>query len=1118
MNNRGTQNDIISQYVQSIDNYEEKSANLQSFNKKGKRGHQSASRQILDLDGDFDEETSEYARSVMEGTSKSTPVKPHTAPWDTPVSPMDEIFRQTVGALGSNKKLPFIPDSDMNDSSTNASDENPSTPTFSNLKQSEMDIYRGLDDSDYESNSLNLHEDTEFVDSYQEAEKKIFGIQPSHSSSEDSVSDAPDSSLRPQIDTEESYADEDYISISDLPPDFGIPSEDTKTSHHLYNGVYHNEPPLSEEDLESLEKQMEQLNNSQSSRLFSQPSIAEIIVGEADNLVVLPRGESPVSSPEARLMSNSRKVDFFSEGSPKYTNNVPDTSSESEDESENQETLSDHISEPATNLADNIQIDTLLSEDTDEIISNRQNWMYSGNNPHIPPSPFIDEGFKNQIPYPKLMSPSSNIDFQAISRRRSKEKPEENDDESEPEEEEEEQEEEEEEIEPRKLDQSLLIPSPQRPHNSQVSLSAGNSRNKENFYEEESSSEEGEEDDKVHGYPTHSGTQESSNKTMTSDDEREEDQRLFDAIMNEKPKKIITNTIPVPLTVSSEIPPPAPTEEEIQEYYAEMMRCALKGFNPSNIDNIPMKSYDDIPNHSSSSSGDDDDPNRSLQEISTNAIQNMDQHFHEIFSRHNLTSTLAEEILDEIELKEYNYHQKKQRKNKKKDVNIIQKMELEMPCTSTSSVMSPDEYYKESTPSSVPSTSTATTSTSVIKSKEYNKILNNLTRNYQHGTSKPNNQSHTAAADILPVTQNQELNKMFTQSFRDLVSYYQPQQSDHHGDTSNSGNNPEDQIGIHEKKLKKKETNRKSSTPTTSTRKSRSPNPRNIELNLEEGQENKKEKLSKKQLKEKKNEKLVSSSSSTSLSSTSWQNKKDIIPSSSSSQSHLPLPLQGVEQVVITPSLENSKYLHGNTVSSGRIVYGIHNDGPIMSQEWNNTNNKPSHRLVQRSTIPSSSSSAPSSPIKKDPPPGATSGTTSAKRRSQSPDLSKKKKGMKGNNESDYPVKDDSIVPKRSSSARSSRKSSTTTSTSTSKFQHLTAPTFSSVIRSLNIAGIDYNDIQAITQASKDANYFVSSHHSDLSHPSYTDSYYTSGIDIITALATNGNQKKKMKQNKSKQK
>lgn len=1007
MNNRGSQDDIVSQYVHDIDKKE-----VSFSSRKGsQKGHPSASRQILDLDGDFDEEPS-GSQSRLRVSEKFTPSKQHIAPWDTPASPMDEIFRQTVGTLGSSKKLPYIPNTDMNDSSTNVSDDNSNSPTFDDINQEK---YSGPADSDNESSSQHLHQDTEFVESYQEAEREIFGIRPASSSS----SEVPDASLQPQIDTEESYADEDYISISDLPPDFGVPSDDSKPSHHLYNGVYHNEPPLSEEDLESLEKQMEQLNNSQSSRLFSQPSIAEIIVGEADNLVVLPRGESPVSSPESRLMSRSKKSDLFAEGSPKYTNNIPDSSSDSEEDSENQDSLTPPL---VANHSENIQINTLPSEDTDEILSNRQNWVYSGNNPHIPPSPFIDEGFKNQIPYPKSMnglSPSSSLDFQAISRRRSKEENEENDTDNDSGED----------IEPRKLDQSFLVPSPQRHLNYQVSP------NERKVNDPESSSE----DESDVDCPPQSEAIISPPNVMTSDDEREEDRRLFDAIMSQKPKASKTKGS----HPSSTSDFPAPTEEEMQEYFAEMMRNALKGFN-----NFVMG-----PN--SSSNFQSDDPELKLQEISANAIENMDKRFRDLFSRHlpptsQLTSSLTEQKIHDMESQVQDFQTKKLTKTSKKKIAELSQSEFELP---VQPFLTPEEYLHDSS-----------------VSHEYSKKLSEVTR---------------SKADILPVTKNEELNKMFTQSFRELVSYYQPDEGSNHKISSHNKKNVDDAPS--------------SPLPSTSkekkVRKAQGSLKKNVEseLDLGEGQPRSQESNEKSvKLKKQKNPKNDRSLSP--------NRKKDIIPSSTQEKPRVASLLQENHHDEITPATDYSKHLHGNSLTSGRVVYGIHNEGPIMAQEWNSTNNKPARR-GQRSNSPPSS--APTSPIKKNAKPIL---------RSQSPDLSKRKKGVRWNHGDS---ESDPMLSKRPSSARQARKSSASTS-NTTKFQHLTAPTFSSVIRSLNIAGIDYNDVQAITQASKDANYFVSSNHSDLSHPSYADSYYTSGIDIMAALAasnqTHANQKKKKKQ------
>jgi hypothetical protein len=186
----------------------------------------------------------------------------------------------------------------------------------------------------------------------------------------------------------------------------------------------------------------------------------------------------------------------------------------------------------------------------------------------------------------------------------------------------------------------------------------------------------------------------------------------------------------------------------------------------------------------------------------------------------------------------------------------------------------------------------------------------------------------------------------------------------------------------------------------------------------------------------------------------------------------------------ITAATDYSKHLHGNHLTSGRVVYGLHNEGPIMSQEWNTTNNRPTRRKP-RSLSPSSAPSSPPS------------------HRRQLSNSSTKSSLASSPVKREQPSRRPSSAPRhrRKSSTGGTMASSSSSSSSSSRFQHLSAPTFSSVVRSLNIAGIDYNEVQAITQASKDANFLISSHHADLSSPSYVDSYYTSGIDIITALA-----------------
>jgi hypothetical protein len=1353
---QGAQDVIISQYVKDIDlsqgnewrRYQEEENEVgeedthQATKRSSTRGahhrkrNQSASRQILDLDGDFDEETSananaEFSRKYFQ-TERSTPIKRETvqapavppAAWDSPVSPMDHLFRQTVGALGSARKLPYIPDEErgeyeadllgvMNDSSSG--DVSPRDEFEGSVDHllSQEEVYRGLHDSDYDSDSPSerpsRHEDTEFVDSYRAAEEEILGIRSrrasaSSSSSASSASandsNVPDASLQPQLDTEDSFVDdgdedddgngedEDYISISDLPPDFGQdnlsppPHSFQPASHHELNGVYHIEPALSEDDLEALERQLNQLNSSQSSQLFSQPSIAEIIVGE-DNLIVLPRGESPVSSPDVRFVGNSREMQKKgreggqggSNGSPKYRNHISSTSSDSEEsdegerdgnrdkdrfnveaqeegeenEDDREEDSLENISRlrpprPSSStptqhsqfhgLAENIQIDTLLSEDTEDLISNRQNWIsYSGSYPsHIPPSPFIDEGFKNQIPYPKAMnglSPSSTIDFQAIPlsstesneengegmRRGGSSNEEEEDFEEEEGDEGEEEELDEygEEIEPRHLDHSFMIPSPQRHLPPPVTTTATATATATAPLNDLSSSSSSSSGDELHKDDNGNEEDEDDTQRVTSEDEREEDRRLFDAIMSDKPslppppsttararatassKRNVAPIDIIPGAASPPLPPPeefpAPTEEEMQEYFAEMMRNALHGINHFVVGSHNPSSASAPAPASSSGGGGGGARGRSghqsqaavaaadlsesqLQEISAQAIESMDKRFQNLFAKHfpktslsssvsvtlpadatavthSSTAAMAERRIVEMEERVVDYHSKKTKTVKAVKKSSSSNREShsgsreghsgsreskktrmmsapgEEEVESEEAVLTPEEYLQQAIASA-----SASSGRSYPDPTEYQKRLSQIL-----GTSAapaPRHGPPSARSSVrdsfkghsvsLPVTGNEELNQMFTQSFRELVSYYQTNGTGE-GDDDLPLPPPPPSVEVqepHPHHSKAKSSSSSSSRSHSKPRKTAAAAAEGdrvggVEEMVQVTMTSPKVKRTKVKITthERSKRGTVMEESELDLGEaggggaagggaggtrergqemTRMKAKRESNKGTKESKGMM----QGRHHEDITAATDYSKHLHGNQLTTGRVVYGLHNEGAAMAQEWNTTNTRPTRRKP-RSLSPSgaaASASAPSSPPHGQHRRPHSNSSAGAKSKQSGFSMSASASAVSAS-----PGKRDQASRRSSSAPRHSRAATGGGGTAGSRFQHLSAPTFSSVVRSLNIAGIDYNEVQAIAQASKDANFLISSHHADLSSPAYADSYYSSGIDIISALA-----------------
>jgi hypothetical protein len=399
------QRDLIEQYVDAI-----------AEGKKSVETPVSRGVKINYGSPSYEEESGSYS------TSKASQIKQKEMhAWDMPKSPLDDLFRQTFGAMASPLKMPPMISHDIDDSTSQGSSEEEERDVledyYDDLEEG-TDVYsqnyslgtsaavagsdlnedeNSDDDSEVESEDDDEddadYEDDEYADGEYDADYNSDGE-----------------------DEYETTEDENGIRLDDLPDDFGTEFLNGSGPGRKYRTV--SEPDAF--DLDSLEEQLSK--SSPNGRPSNQPSIDEILVAEClDNLIVLPKGETPLSSPEARSMgkyirephhgSSQRTTPEDIKGSPKFRERDPCTSS---DEENGDSTDSDHDTNShfQNSLRTDIAVtgDILLSgEGSDDsgdekvLSACASNGSFDRGNRHIPPSPYPTDpfGFQGQIPFPQ---------------------------------------------------------------------------------------------------------------------------------------------------------------------------------------------------------------------------------------------------------------------------------------------------------------------------------------------------------------------------------------------------------------------------------------------------------------------------------------------------------------------------------------------------------------------------------------------------------------------------------------------------------------------------------------------------------------------------------------------
>mmetsp|Transcript_24345 Transcript_24345/g.35702 ORF Transcript_24345/g.35702 Transcript_24345/m.35702 type:complete len:1489 (-) Transcript_24345:207-4673(-) len=598
------QSDLVDRYVKEITLREEEMAEVERLHRDSDKSNedeevrQSTSRQVLAMETESDVEDlrqvqSPYPGSTMATVGSDTCSEEFPGPcsyekkhersndagvdaWDLPKSPMDDVFRRTVGALGSPYKMPNMTHlSDMNDSTSIStgvqssgevsSDSNCDKRSDSCSSSSSDDESEGFQADDEEEGR---HEDTEYVESVEEAELRsvcdedssapgevrfqpasvatsaaVAGSDVYSSCSSQSPSQSPHFDLgRDDGSAPPSPATEDIIRAEDLPDDFGstlLNGQYVSITHKDSGGI----------DVDSLEDQMESISPGSGSRMLSaQPSIDEILVAELENLIVLPAGESPLSSPDIsaknRFSSSpgnkESSLEGKKKGSPKYRDRDPCTSSEEDNDDGNSGNGSAEGEDDATqqqslmtdaavapSLCD--VMDALSRESSDESDNEETETALRGTL-HIPPSPYLAEGFQEQIPYPRdigkvadqVTSPSEGDN---CGRSDGKKGPSMR-------------------VEMYSNRMAVNIPQPGR---SGVDRSP-NIRYTQSYTEDSSDSSDEYLDHVIPPSPSMDIDDEPPDEpevnisALTSDDERDEDRRLFDAIMASAPPSAVEDT------------------------------------------------------------------------------------------------------------------------------------------------------------------------------------------------------------------------------------------------------------------------------------------------------------------------------------------------------------------------------------------------------------------------------------------------------------------------------------------------------------------------------------------------------------------------------------------------
>ena len=390
----------------------------------------------------------EHVECESYSTGKSSQIKQRERhAWDCPDSPMDNIFRQTMGALGSPFKMPPSISYDINDSTSQGSSS-----------EEERDVLEDYYDDVVESGQYDDEEEEEVEDRKTPNTSLLTttwsmctsaavvgsdGLSPASSDVEgssnldgssppvDDEGSSVDSSGN-EMSSDDGDDDENYIGVDDLPDDFGEGYLNGHRDVGHSSRSNHHDPDAFE--LDSLEEQLQSQSSPNAGLHARQPSIDEILIAEClDNLIVLPKGESPLPSPDSRntrrsppshKISTQRTTPEDVKGSPKYRDRDPCTSSDEED--------GDITDDEDTNAVHSLVTDAAVASVTGEILdalmddrdmsdesacvddgkggsaglsAPSTDASFDRGNRHIPPSPYPTDpnGFQGQIPYPQEM-------------------------------------------------------------------------------------------------------------------------------------------------------------------------------------------------------------------------------------------------------------------------------------------------------------------------------------------------------------------------------------------------------------------------------------------------------------------------------------------------------------------------------------------------------------------------------------------------------------------------------------------------------------------------------------------------------------------------------------------
>lgn len=635
--------------------------------------------------------------------------------WDMPKSPLDDIFRQTMGAMGSPLKMPPMISHDIDDSTSQGSSEEEERDVLEDY----YDYYEDGEDSkaaDTNSQNYSLSTNAAVAGSLLsdgEAENSESDEEDYDDNDERADYGANDGSDEYDDDAGDEYEeDENGIRVDDLPDDFGVELLTGSRPGRKYS-----EPDAF--DLDSLE---EQLSKSSPNGRFpsNQPSIDEILVAEClDNLIVLPKGDTPVSSPDVKKLylqephrgSSQRTTPDDIKGSPKFRERDPCTSSDEENGD-----ITDDDQDTSSYMQQSLRTDAAVAEDillsgegSDEsgdektLSACASNTSFDRANRHIPPSPYPTDphGFQGQIPYP-----------QDVIRCDSVEECEEGEGE---------------------LYTSLKSHVSPCRNTSQYDESDENSSNcssssSSGMYVDPMESVDEVEQQMIaheieldHSLGSPSNAVNLSLRSMTSDDEREDDRRLFDAIMASAPPVEVQDS-------GSDV-----------AYMSELMRASL----------LPSSS-------AMHSHGHNADGNDLIHMISSNAIENVSHRLEDIlYGRETISDRPQEDDEDVIA----------------KSRQQLEKFEKRAAAYLASHAESSDIITGQVVDRKVHSDIRFDDlGLAICGDDDVNPTVfgdDNIPDFIRHALD--------SGAKTLPVTGNDELDDQFTKSFRELMQYYSSQ-------------------------------------------------------------------------------------------------------------------------------------------------------------------------------------------------------------------------------------------------------------------------------------------------------------------------------------------------------